>query len=123
MLYGDGTRVPDALTLNVLYELPTALSIFLQGNVEIAPVPFGDGLRCTGGSLKRLYVMAVAGGGGAVPPPGGPSVSVRSAQLGDPIAPGSVRFYQTYYRDSSPVFCPSPAGSTFNASNALRIQW
>jgi hypothetical protein len=43
--------------------------------------------------------------------------------LGDPIAPGSVRIYQTYYRDPAPTFCQEPAGGIFNASNGLRVVW
>jgi hypothetical protein len=123
VIYGDGTTQPDTLILSAIYELPTALTIFLQGNVQIAPPPFGDGLRCAGGALKRLYVTSASQGGTHAPPTGGPSVSARSAALGDPIAPGSVRIYQTYYRDASPAFCPTPPGSTFNSTNGLRVQW
>jgi hypothetical protein len=123
VLYAAGGTQPDTLVLSVLYEMPSALSIFLQGNAEIVPTGFGDGLRCTGGALKRLFVRSASGGSTFAPPPGGPSISARSAALGDPIAPGSVRIYQTYYRDASPAFCPTPPGSTFNATNGLRVQW
>ena len=33
------------------------------------------------------------------------------------------RGYQVYYRDPDPTFCPAPAGSGFNVSNALRVSW
>src|SRR5262249_29261091 len=39
----------DALLLTVTGELPTAFSICLQGDVEVPPALFGDGLRCAGG--------------------------------------------------------------------------
>jgi hypothetical protein len=63
--------------------------------------------------------------GGVVTAPQGAdlSVSARSAALGDPIGPGSFRFYQVYYRDPNPAFCPDPPGSTFNVSNALSVAW
>ena len=48
------------------------------------------------------------------------SVSARSAALGSPISPYQVRYYQTYYRDPSPGFCPS---GTFNVSNGAKIIW
>jgi hypothetical protein len=104
-------------------ELPTALTIFVQGPATIAPAIFGDGLRCVGGSLKRLYAKSASGGVVYAPHAGDPSITARSAALGDPIASGETRYYMTYYRDPSPSFCPTPPGGTFNASNALSIVW
>jgi hypothetical protein len=105
-------------------EKPTAFSIFLQGSALIAPVIFGDGLRCAGGTLKRLFYVEVASGGVATAPQGSdPPVSIRSAGLGDPIPMGATRHYQTYYRDPVPAFCPSPPGNTWNVSNALSAVW
>ena len=54
---------------------------------------------------------------------GDTSISLQSAALGDPIAPGSTRFYQSYYRDSNPSFCPAPQGSTFNVTSGVSITW
>jgi hypothetical protein len=34
-----------------------------------------------------------------------------------------LRFYQTYYRDPDPNFCPAPTGNTWNVTNAVQIQW
>jgi hypothetical protein len=39
-----------------------------------------------------------------------PSVSSRSAALGDPISQGATRAYQVYYRDPDPNFCQVPTG-------------
>jgi len=114
----------DNVVLSVTGERATALTIFLQGMNSIAPVPFGDGLRCFDGSLKRLYTKAASGGASIGPAPGDPSISVRSAALSDPIAPGATRYYNTYYRDGNPTFCPEAAGgSAFNSSNGLTILW
>jgi hypothetical protein len=52
-----------------------------------------------------------------------PPITVQSAALGDPIAPGSTRYYFTYYRDPSSSFCAAPTGGTFNASSAFAITW
>jgi hypothetical protein len=122
-MHSSGATHPDTVVLSVTDELTSALSIFLQGNVEISPAVFGDGLRCAGGSLKRLYVKSAVGGATSAPGPGDPPISVQSANLGDTIAPGSVRIYQTYYRDPSLSFCPSPTGNTWNVSNGVRITW
>jgi hypothetical protein len=108
--------------LHVQDELPSALTIFLQGSAEIAPVTFGDGLRCVGGALKRLYMKSASGGAASAPAPGDPSITARSAALGDPIPPGGVRSYQTYYRDPNPGWC-LPAPHTFNSSSGVRILW
>ncbi|MFN0007996.1 MAG: FG-GAP-like repeat-containing protein [Planctomycetota bacterium] len=120
-LTSTGTTSPDTVVLTSWGEPPNSLSIFLQGNASIANgVVFGDGLRCTGGSLKRLRARNASGGVVSFPVPGDPSITARSATLGDSIAPGSTRYYQTYYRDVSTTFCP---GATFNASSAIRIDW
>lgn len=109
----------DSVALTSSGELPTALSIVLQGDTEIAPVPFGDGLRCVGGTLKRLYTKHASGGIVTAPGAGDPSISAQSALHGDPIPVGATRIYQTYYRDANLGFCPFG----FNASNAIAIAW
>lgn len=121
LLAATGTTNPDTLVLGTSGMLASAPAIVLQGDQALGFVPFGDGLRCIGGHLKRLYVAVASSGAASVPAPGQPSVSARSAALGDPLAPGAVRFYQTQYRDPIASFCAS--GGTFNASSALRVVW
>jgi len=124
ILSAAGSTSPDTLVLTSSGELSTALSIFLQGDVKTpSGVAFGDGLRCVGGHLKRLYAWNASSGVAFAPHPGDPSITARSAALGDPIAPGSSRYYQTYYRDPNLAFCPAPAGDSWNVSSALRIVW
>jgi hypothetical protein len=120
---GNASLAGDTLVFTSAGELPSSFSIVLQGDVAIAPVVFGDGLRCTGGVLKRLYKRSAVGGVLTAPQGVDPSVSARSAALGDSIPAGGTRHYQVYYRDASPTFCPAPPGSTYNASSGLRIVW
>jgi hypothetical protein len=122
-LFASGTTSPDTIVLHAAGELPSALSIFWQGNVVIPHVVYGDGLRCFGGTLKRLYTKNASGGIVFAPDMGDPSITARSAALGVPISPGGRRYYQVAYRDGSPSFCPAPQGSTYNISNAVRITW
>ncbi|MBK7877357.1 MAG: carboxypeptidase regulatory-like domain-containing protein [Planctomycetes bacterium] len=92
--------------------------IFLQGDAyNAAGSVFGDGVLCLSGTLIRLASKALPGGVGQFPEVGNPSVSVRGG-----VTPGSgaIRWYSTYYRNSSAAFCPP---STFNVSNAIRITW
>jgi hypothetical protein len=123
-LVSSGTPTPDTLVLHASGELPTALSIFLQGDVLLSGTArFGDGLRCIGGSLERLYVKSATAGVAVAPDVGDSSITAQSAALGDPITPGSTRYYQTYYRDPSPTFCAPPQGNAWNVTNGVRVVW
>ena len=111
------------MVLSANGERPTAITIFLQGTQAIAAVPYGDGLRCVNGVLKRLYTKTASAGSVSAPQGGDLSITARSAQRGDTIAPGSSRYYMTYYRDGVAGFCPTPTGNSFNASNGWKIDW
>jgi len=113
----------DTLVFTSTGELFSSSTILLQGSASIAPANFGDGLRCVGGSLKRLYAVAAFGGLATAPAPGDPPVSARSAVLGDVLTMGATRYYQAYYRDPAPLFCPSPAGNGWNVSSGLSLSW
>jgi hypothetical protein len=124
VLVATGAVLPDTIVLHVSGELPSALTVFLQGNSLLpSSLIFGDGIRCAGGALKRLYAKNASGGAAHAPAAGDLSISARSAALGQPITTGASRWYQTYYRDPNPTFCPAPGGSTFNSSSAIRIDW
>jgi hypothetical protein len=120
---GTPSLAADTLHLNSVGEPLHSLSVFLQGTTSIAPVHFGDGLRCTGGSLRRLFVHSALGGAVDAPQGGDLSVSARSFVAGDPLNGGSIRYYQVYYRDPDPGFCPAPAGDKFNISNGTCVTW
>jgi len=70
----------------------------------------------------RLYTMTAAAGSIVAPGIGDPSVSARSAALGDTIVAGQTRWYLVYYRDPS-VLGGCPASSTFNATQGQAISW
>ena len=120
-LSATGSVAPDTVVLHAQDELAHAASVFLQGTTLIAPLPFGDGLRCVGGTLKRLAVKSAVNGAVDYPAAGELPITQRSAQLGDPIASGSDRHYQTYYRDPDTSFCPT--GSTYNITNSVTVHW
>jgi glucose/arabinose dehydrogenase len=125
-LEGAGDPASDQVVLVSSGELASVLTIFLQGNLSSpGGILFGDGLRCASGALKRLYAHNAVGGVAHAPQLGEPSITQRSTQLGDPLFPlsGQVRYYQAYYRDPQLSFCPAPAGSSWNVSSMLTIQW
>jgi hypothetical protein len=116
---GTPSLSTDAVRLNVSEELPDSLSIVLEGRSVLSPVEFGGGLLCAGGALERLYVEHANNGAFSVPHPGDPSISARSAELGDPIPFGATRVYQVYYRDPDLAICTGG----FNATSAVSIAW
>jgi len=121
---GVSSLSADTLVFTTTGEKPVSLSIVLQGSTEIASgVPYGDGVRCLGGVLKRLYTKNAVGGSVTAPQGGDPTVSARSAALGHPIPAGQLRYYMVYYRDGQPFACPSPGSATFNTSSSKRIHW
>jgi hypothetical protein len=123
LLTAVGTTTPDSVVLSVTGELPAAFSLFLQGTANVGPFQYGDGLRCVGGTFKRLYSKNAIGGNVAAPQGAELSITARSAALGDPIPAGATRYYLVSYRDPNPAFCPDPPGSTFNATNSISIVW
>lgn len=113
----------DTLRLSVSGTTPTGTCVFVQGNTTLAPLPFGDGLRCVGGTQRRLATLVAAGGSSAIPGAGEPSISQRAAAQGDVLQAGVTRTYQVFYRDSDPTFCAAPQGGAFDMSSGLRITW
>jgi hypothetical protein len=120
-LSGSGLPSLAADSVQVLAsgEPSNSLSVLIQGSSSASPIPFGGGLRCVGGSLRRLYSRAASGGSISLPPTGGPSISARSALLGDAIHQGEVRVYQVYYRDPDLGYC----SAGFNATNSVTVSW
>jgi hypothetical protein len=120
---GTASLAIDTVVFATNGERPTATSIVLQGNAVVSNgLPFGQGVRCVGGALKRLYAKTASGGSITAPQAGDPSVSARSAALGDPISAGSQRWYAVYYRD--PIVLGScPATSTFNITQTQAVIW
>ena len=57
-----------------------------------------------------------------MPGAGDPSVSVRSAALGEAIVAGTSRWYAVYYRDPNVLGC-CPATSTFNITQTQLVAW
>jgi trimeric autotransporter adhesin len=123
-LRASGDAFNDTLVLTSHGELPSALSIFLQGDAQLSSgALFGDGVRCVAGSRKRMYVKTAVGGIVRAPGAGDPPIRQQSANLGDPIAHGTRRWYQVYYRDPDANFCPGPQGGTFNVSSGIEVSW
>jgi hypothetical protein len=113
----------DSVIFTASGEQPTATSIVLQGDSSSSSgVVFGQGVRCVAGSLKRLYVKTAVAGSISAPQATDLHVHSRSAELGDPISPGTHRYYGVYYRDPN-VLGGCPSSSTFNITQQLDVLW
>jgi len=115
----------DTLVFTTSGERPTATSIVLQGtSTPSGGIVYGQGVRCVAGTLKRLYTKSASGGSITAPNfgAGDPSVSARSATLGNPIQPGQSRWYLVYYRDPN-ILGGCSSVSTFNATQTGRVDW
>jgi Tol biopolymer transport system component len=115
----------DSLFVTTINENATALSIVLQGTISGSPgTIYGQGVRCVGGSLKRLYTKTASAGSITAPDfaAGDATVHARSAALGDAIPAGSTRWYMVLYRDSI-VMGGCPGSSTVNTTQAREVTW
>jgi Tol biopolymer transport system component len=121
----------DSLVFTATGELSSAMSILVQGTALGGGGIYGRGLRCVDGTRLSLYVKAASGGNVVAPDfgAGDPSISARSAALGDLIQPGQSRWYFMSYRDPLGA-CPRQwndfnalALHTVNATQAGRIDW
>jgi hypothetical protein len=123
---GVASVTSDTLQLVTSDERPTASSIVIQGDEQLpSGLPFGDGVRCVGENIRRLYIKFAVGGSITAPTGSELPISVRSANLGIPILPGYEKRYQVYYRDPDSAFgCAfTPGGARFNITSGVRVPW
>ena len=124
ILAATGSPNPDTLVLQASGMTPRTSALFQQNAGHLASdTTFGDGLRCTAGPRLKLAMRRTASGSASYPGPSDPSISARSAALGDPLQPGMVRYYSVVYRDPTLAFCQAPLGAAFNLTNAIRVAW
>jgi len=119
---GNASLSGDSVVLSVIGMEPNNSLMFFQAlnNLDGAGSFLGDGIRCAGGNLKRLKVKLADASGYADSSP--TVISVRSAQLGDTITPGSVRRYQVWGRDTLNPAC-GPGVNDSTTSNGYEIVW
>ena len=115
----------DSVVFTTSGEKPTALSVLLQGKAFfIAGAIYGQGVRCVGGTQKRLFSKHAAGGSIIAPDfgAGDPPISARSAAKGDTIQAGESRWYLVFYRDAIVLGGCAPT-STFNGTQTRQATW
>ncbi|MFO1011211.1 MAG: hypothetical protein U1F29_14195 [Planctomycetota bacterium] len=95
--------------------MPNSSCIYFQGTLQQV-LPLQDGLLCVGGNALRLGQKQNAAFGSSYPNAGDPLISVRGALP----AAGATRYYQVFYRNAAPAFCPP---GTANYTNGVAIVW
>ncbi len=98
--------------------MPDSSALYFQGTTQVlggTGAPFGDGLRCAGGTVVRLGIETNVGGTSQHPSGNDLPVSVRGAVT----APGTVRHYQCWYRNAA-AYCTT---ATFNLTNGVTVTW
>lgn len=105
---GSSSVANDDLVLVASQLPPSRPSLFFFGTVPVGPLPFGDGLRCAGGSIKRF--------GLGLNSPAGLKVSGTGICAAFGILPGMSPVFQVWTRDPG-----GPCGTNFNTTNAYQV--
>jgi hypothetical protein len=98
--------------------MPNSSALYFQGTAQAGGgtgVVFGDGLRCSAGTIIRLGTKANVGGASSYPAGADLPTSVR----GLVPASGGTRNYQVWYRNAA-AYCTA---STFNLTNGVSVSW
>ena len=120
---GGGTTSPDTVFFTASALVPSSLAILVQADARspVGGVVYGDGVDCLSGNRHALFRKSASSGYVVFPGPADPSITARSAALGDTIPQGGFRYYQVVYRDKVAGFCPS--GGTWNITNCVTVAW
>jgi len=110
---GSPSVAADDVTFHARGLLISQAALLFTGTSRIqsgAGLPFGDGLRCAGGQIRRLGVRLPG-------PDGAADWDFGGLASGNGWSAGEVRTYQVWYRDSN----SSPCGSGYNLTNGLEV--
>jgi hypothetical protein len=113
---GTASLASDSVSLNGT-QMPSSSALYFQGTTQLATgagVPFGDGLRCAGGTIIRLKTVTNIAGASKYPLVGEATVSSKGM-----VTAVGTRTYQVWYRNAA-AFCTV---STFNLTNGLEVSW
>ena len=113
---GTPSKQNDTLVLSTIHLEPNQFGIYFQGDTKISPgTPWGDGVRCVDGDLKRLQVVFSDAAGSSF------TTIAISAEAGN-ITAGNTKYYQCVYRDTTDPQCGAGVND-FNTSNGYAVTW
>ena len=119
VLSGAGTAsvASDSLVLSIDHGTSSQPVLFFQGMNFINSGngnPFGDGLRCCGGGVRRLEVQFMDASGAAS--------TTGALSVSGAVSAGTTYCNQGWYRDP-PGAGGSPCSTYFNLTNAVSVTW
>lgn len=117
LLTATGNIASDDVVLVATGMPSTVACVFLQGD-GLTDAVLNDGVRCVGGTLRRLRVRQNIQGTSTFPDAA--DVSTLSERGLVTVGSGAIRHYQVYYRNAAPSFCPSGVS---NLTNGWTIVW
>ncbi|MFT7669706.1 MAG: hypothetical protein ACI8X5_002413 [Planctomycetota bacterium] len=106
---GSNSVAADDLVLCFDDAPPNVPGILYCGTIRLA-APFGDGIRCCGGNVRRIDLIFSDASGAGCSTVGIASTSGQGA--------GDTGCYQYWYRDPA-----GPCFQSFNLSNAYKVLW
>ena len=116
----------DTLRFQVTEEIlnTSNVSVLWQGTTTL-PIgaQSGAGVRCVGGTLRRLYKGNAFSGAIDFPSATQPDVHTASAAKGFPIVPPVTLHYYVSYRNSAAGVPCGDATLGFNTTNAMSVPW
>jgi hypothetical protein len=121
---GAATIAGDTIAMNVSQGVASNVTVLFQGTTNNANARTGAGVRCVGGTLKRLYKGNQAAGSIAFPNNAVP-FHLQSIAKGFTITPPVTLYYYAAYRNSAANGQPGCPGLNFgfNSTNALAVIW
>jgi hypothetical protein len=109
---GQPSVSQNSFVLEVAHAAPMKAGIFYYGPQQIQ-IPFGNGMRCVGGSLFRLPVVMTDSNGAA----SHAMDFTNPPQAAGEILPGSTWQFQYWFRDTA------AGGANFNLSDGLEVEF
>jgi len=127
ILSGSGvavTNAGDTLATHVVGGVGSNVTVQFQGTTNTVNTRTGAGVRCVGGTLKRLYKGNQAAGAINFPNNGVP-FHLKSQAKGFTIVALITLYYYAAYRNSAANGHPGCPGLNFgfNATNAQAVSW
>jgi hypothetical protein len=121
---GAATISGDTIAMNVTAGVASNVTVLFQGTTNTVNSRTGAGVKCVGGTLKRVYKGNQAAGSIAFPNNAVP-FHTQSAAKGYTIVAPITLYYYAAYRNSAANGQPGCPGLTFgfNSTNALAVIW
>jgi hypothetical protein len=118
------TNANDTVAFQVTAGVGSNVTVLFQGTTNSVNTRSGAGVRCVGGTLKRLYKGNQSSGAIGFPN-NGVSVHLQSQAKGYTIVAPITLFYYCAYRNSAANGQPGCPGLNFgfNTTNATSIAW